>query len=700
MDIQFQGLSPLFSAPLLVLLMLAVIIFSWWSYAYLKSIPPLKRSSLIALRSSALIILLFLLLNPYLQINESETHLPRIAIYFDDSQSMSVIRGDYQGEETYRSIIEQMDLQSFDGVEIDLFRFDGMVDQIDHPDDLQLGGGVTNIDEVMRHIRDQSDRSVAAVLFSDGIVTRGRDPVFNARELSIPLFTIPVGDTTESRDIAISDILTNETGYVNSIQPVEVTVTQQGFEGESTTLQLLKDDEVIHSEQITFDSDQTLDRVTFNLEFEEEGLHNFEAVVPEMEGEVTAENNRYPFSVNVIDEKTNIYHLAYEIHPDVKTVRSILQSDQNVELYPYTWTGNRFIEDVFEADSDDIDLLVIHGRIDENSGLTQEMLDQLPVIHFYTSGMSIGDIEESVIPVTADGAGNIRNIHLHMNENIGSHPILEIISIEFNRQPPLVHLQADYSLPTTVQPLLLATYTGTESDVPVLMIEESGNVRRSLVNAHGWYRYYQSNQNPTRDFTVQLFSNLASWVSSSPDRDHLTVSPGRRIYQEGEEVSFRGDLLNEAGEPETDAVIAITLTDQDGQERSYSMNHRSRGNYFLSSRNLASGNYTYEAEARKDGRIIDSTGGEFSVSASTLEFINTKRDDERLQQLAEVTDGLFLNEYNRDRLFGELENRDLLEPVHEQRVSFRFLYEHIAWFILAMLLLSAEWMLRRQHSLP
>jgi hypothetical protein len=699
MDIQFQGLNPVISAPLLFLLIFCSVLFAWWSYSYLKSLPTVRRWILIILRSLALIILLLLLLNPYLQIDDIDYHIPEIAVYFDDSKSMSIQRGNYDGWESYQQIIESFEFNELEDFSIQYYRFSNLVESADGPD-LELEGGTTNLDEVMRHIRDRSDETVAALLFSDGIVTRGRDPVFSARDLHLPLYTVPVGDTSDTRDIAVSDVITNETGYVNTSQPVEVTVTQEGFTGENVSVRLHKDGQLLDSENLQLGEEGIVHRTTFNILFEEAGLHNFEVHVSELEGEITTENNLYPFSVNVIDEKTNIYYLAFEIHPDVRGIRSVLESDRNIELHPYTWIGNRFIEGSIDEIRDDMELLVIHGAIPDQAFLPDGITDQTPVLQILTPGISAADLASAVIPLTVTNSGSMLSVHLDPTNSSVNHPVTELETIEYARQPTLITRQATYDFPATSTVLYHAIYSGTETEIPVVIIEEAGNIRRALINAAGWYRYLQSANEQTREFAYRLIANVASWTATDPDSRNLRIEPGKRIYQEGEEITFRGDLVNETGEPETDAIIEVTLIDQDNSERSFSMIHRSNGHYTLAAGTMAAGNYEFIANARKADREIDTISGEFSVTPSTLELVNTKRDDNMLESLAEITNGSIFHEYGRENLINELNDRNLVQPIEEIRTSFRFLYESYFWFIIVMVLLTVEWLIRRKSSLP
>lgn len=702
MDIQFQGFNPVFSSFLLVILIFAVLLLSWWSYSYLKSLPPGRRMILVFLRAAALLLLVTLLFNPYLELEETESHLPRIAVYLDDSQSMRMQRGEYEGRDTYLSILERFNISEMNNADVQLYRFGSDVGRIgDSYLNLDLAGSVTNIDDVIRHAHDQSGEVVAAVIFSDGIVTRGQDPRFNAESLDIPLFTVPVGDTARIRDIAVSEVSTRETGYVDSRQTVQATVSQEGFQDGQSTVQLIRGDEVIDEQQIEFDSGNTSHRVEFELEFEQEGIRNYEVYTPGVEGEMTTENNTYPFSVNVVDDRVTVYHAAFEIHPDVKAIRSILESDRKYELQPYTWTGNGYIEhDTFDADIDDIDLFIIHGSIPGNSGLPVEELAQLPAIQFATPGSSVGNTVSSAIPVEMSNAGSVLGVRMQLHEPNRNHPVLEFRPAEPDRMPPLSFRQADYELPVTAEVLYTAQFGRNATDMPVIFVEEAGNIRRAVVNAYGWFTYTLSAESPPRDFSTDLIANLVAWTSTSPDAEHLRMGPDRQIYTEGEEILFRADLTRETGDPETDAVIEVEITGEEGEERVYSMRHQNSGSYQLPVRSVTAGNYGYRAEARKSGRIIDQAEGEFSVTASTQEYLNTERNDELLRNLADITGGRFLDEHDPAILSTELQNRGLLEQIEEQNTTFRFLHQHVTWFILVMILLGAEWLLRRRYALP
>jgi hypothetical protein len=60
-----------------------------------------------------------------------------------------------------------------------------------------------------------------------------------AQNLSIPVITVPLGDTTQVRDIAVADVDYQQTVYTFTRQNIRVEIQQEGYEGEDAVVQLL-----------------------------------------------------------------------------------------------------------------------------------------------------------------------------------------------------------------------------------------------------------------------------------------------------------------------------------------------------------------------------------------------------------------------------------------------------------------------------
>lgn len=700
----FQGYNPV--VPLLVLIVLSIIsmITAWWSYKYLSSIPTWKRRLLILLRASALLILALLLLNPFLTFENIETEKPQIYVYLDNSQSVDVERGNYEGLETYEQILEDLEnsLNPAYGYSFQLFG-----ESIQEGAAVTGSENVTNLQSVIDHISQNQGEFVASILLSDGIFTQGRDPTFSAQNLSVPIFTIPLGDTTEVRDVRISDIDYNRLSYTNTLERIRVEVQQDGYGEENAVVQLLEDGDLIQSEEIRFTESTSSHLVEFEVEMTEEGFYDFTVNIPVLENEFDERNNRESFMIEVLDDKTAIFSLAFEVHPDIGAIRRLIASDQQNELIQSNWLrDNRFSGvDPRELESDP-DLIILHGLPDENDSVFDWITDQneIPVLIFQMpqSLQKINSFSEMNPPVSRiNNAGSVLDIHLNNTRELYSHPLLEFDIVDFRRFPTLKALRGNYQLNTISELLLEAEYQRVETDIPVLVVQSGALRRMALVNAYGWNRFELSANEDINNFYSDFFTSLISWTTTSPDQRNLTLEPVKDTFTDSESVRIRANLVNESNDPEPDATVEIVTTEAGSDEQqTFRMRSTGGGDYNVDIGSFPEGLYQVEGTARKGDRLIGQAETRFTVSESSLEFVNTKRNDRVLEQLATRTGGLFLSDFEISEMFNLLseENRDeIVETISSET---RYIHDLLFWFILVILLLSAEWIIRRTVSLP
>jgi len=699
-----QGINPV--VPIIVIVLLAAISFfvAWWTYYHLDSIPPIRKNGLILLRGSTLLILLLLLLNPFLSIQQIISERPAVAVYLDNSQSISVERGDYEGLNTYREILSRFESEHTEDLDYDYFLFD---ETVTASDELDATGVRTNINEVMEYIRENENRYRASLFFSDGIVTQGRNPIFSAQNLSTPIITVPIGDTTEVRDIAVANVDYIQQIYTYTRQTIRAEIQQQGFEGEDAAVQFIRDGEVIETETLEFTTSPTSQTVEFSQEFEEPGFYDFEINVPPKPDEFTEQNNRAAFTIEVLDDKTRILSFAFEVHPDVSTIRRLIATDQQNELISSTYLGNnRFAGGDPRQLDEDPDLIVLHGLPPVQSDLFDWIYEQqTPILFVATPGSFLNLTDNDVTDLTSyhiQSPGEVIDIQLDNFSSGISHPLLEVSMVNFQRLPSLQTYRGDYRISAIAQQLTSALFQRNETDIPVLIAEDATARRIASVNAFGWYRFEQNSQEEVRNFFTEFFTNLVSWSATPPDRQMLTLEPAKPSFTENESVEVRANLFNERGDPEPEGFIELEIFSGDDEEslNVFRMNHQHNEVYTAELGNYPQGMYRVRAEATKNDRNIGTAEARVNVSQSSIEFLNTKRDDDMLQSLAEITDGIFLDDFDFNR-FNEFMAELLLEqPDEEIREDFFYLYRSVFWFIVVIVLLSAEWLIRRSVSLP
>ncbi|MGD8749755.1 MAG: hypothetical protein PVI44_14930, partial [Balneolaceae bacterium] len=92
--------------------------------------------------------------------------------------------------------------------------------------------------------------------------------------------------------------------------------------------------------------------------------------------------------------------------------------------------------------------------------------------------------------------------------------------------------------------------------------------------------------------------------------------------------------------------------------------------------------------------------GEFAVAHSNAEFINTIRNARLLKQLSERTGGTYVPFDSVSGFWNKLDQRGLLEQKQQQETTFIYPYQSISWFIMMLIILGSEWILRKYLALP
>lgn len=706
MDVVFKGFQS--AVPLWLILVLFVISGSiaWWSYKNIQ-IPPSYRYLLVILRSSAFFILLALLTAPFFVSTQSYLKEPEVLVFLDNSKSTSIQKGNYNGTESYRKLLNDLAFGDKSNIQ---FRFFTMDDSLKSHgiDSLNMKGNQTNLSVITTAIRN-NEEAKTAILISDGIYTQGRNPLFQLTASDIPVQTIALGDTTEQKDIYIKNIATNETGYLNTSQPAEVTVVQNGFNGQNLQVRLINNGQLLDAKTVSMAESPASKTITFNINHGQTGLQQFEIAIPALQDEWTKKNNEQSFSIDVLDNKQRILSLAFEIHPDVRLIRSLLAEDKNTTLISRTWLGgNRFIEGDFTVAADTLDLVILHGY--PESGLTKETKDKLaqyfetvPLIVMATPRLSYSAIDtdfSSALPVNGVPQAPSRRVTPQAAVQSTAHPIMDLPALDDESLPSLFAPISRIDISPGSELLFESQFQGNSTSSPLLVVQQIGNQRRAQITAFGWYKLKQSSSESIRLFAEQLLLNVVSWTATKPDTRNLTITPSQKLFEDSDAIILNGFLKDERGKNESDAQIEVELSGGNDNLKNYSMRSFGDGHYQLTINPLPEGIYTFNATAKKGERIIGEHRGQFSVTSSNAEFINTKRNDELLTGIAQKTGGAFYEIMEAAKLWEDLENKKML--IKEEKVTENLFYpnQHLFWFIIVILLLASEWSIRKYFALP
>jgi hypothetical protein len=700
-----------FETPLpvwLILILIAVSIgLSYWSYSSVN-IKTGHKYSLIGLRSIGLILLLLVLINPVIQRIDKQRIKSQIAVLFDTSLSTDIKLGQYQGIDSYRKAIEVFSRIDTNFIELDHYSFDSNINPI-QPDSIVLDGRDTDIAKALGTISELKRDVKAIVLVSDGQYTRGQDPRFVADRLSVPVFTIGLGDSTRTRDIFIQDIIHPEVSYKDSPFLIEVIVSHNGFKGATSKISLKQGNTVLETKQIEFLSDRSVQSVNFQVLPDNEGLQQFEISVDPLTDEWSKLNNQGRFAVEILDNKLRIMMLSFEVHPDIKVMQQMLDSDASITHRSITWIANeRFINGPLPTNSDTLDLIILFGyphpgippniRNQVNNLLSQSsyVLSATPL---FDPALAMSSLQGS-IPLALPPINSPFEIGLRLNPSSKDHPILRFDQPDYDRAPRLYsHIRNINAVPGA-EVLIKANFRGADLDSPVLVVRTIGSRRTAVLNLFGYYSWNLSTNPLLRNGIQELLRNLVVWTATKPDDRKLIISTTRKGYDSIDPIVINAFLKDESGLQVSDGIVNLDLKTENGQSTSYNLNNDGLGKYSLKLGSLPQGLYSYDAVAFRGSRELDRRSGQFAVSDNVVEYLNTQRNESLLKDIAHATGGAYYTWDESERLYNNLNASDFKKAEYRDVAFDWYPYRRIAWFLLALVLFTSEWVLRKYLALP
>ncbi|MEZ6137118.1 MAG: vWA domain-containing protein [Pirellulaceae bacterium] len=204
------------------------------------------------------------------------------------------------------------------------------------------------------------------------------------------------------------------------------------------------------------------------------------------------------------------------------------------------------------------------------------------------------------------------------------------------------------------------------------------------------------------DLVHQRFWNqLARWTMRIPlsvQSEFASLDTGAASHPEGQSVEIRCTLRGLDGEVATDKIVTA-IVQRNGVVAArlpLSANTDLPGSYSAELQTLAAGDYQVRIEAAgypKEALDIES---KFTVVAPpSPELLLLAQNEPLLRQLAETTGGEYLPANRASEL------SELLRPLSGGRItqSATLIWQSYWWFIAALLLLVAEWILRKRSGL-
>lgn len=720
--------------PLLVIILGVGIYASWRSTKDAKS--PL-RMFLVSLRVVALIALAVFLLNPgdwITKIDEKEKLYP---IMIDDSASMSI----QSGEESTTRTSSANDLANtilseaeVNGVKTKLFSFSEDSREISDLSELNSKGGNSNIhrsgSSVFTKLQSEGSSPEALIILTDGrqtALSKSTTLALQSRANNAPIYAISIGSDVLKKDLSVVTARKTITAFPKQNLQVTAVVENQNLGNQSVTLSLQDSEgKELAAQQLEIEENKKVIH-TFSIKAPDLSTR-YTLSINQADGEQTIENNSSLVNVRILTTKTRVFIAEGAPYWDSKFLAQLLRQQGHMDVHSvHRLSDDRWFridsgqsdptassDDVFPDTPEELSRydLIIFGKNSEHflTAKRIELLkgfvrDQGGAILFSRGKPYSGRMRdlEALEPVnwastssskfafspTADGqSAGLFGQALPAPES----PIWKSL-------PSLKDAHDVDSVKPFTRVLAEGSLAGTKGKFPLLMVRRYGQGVSGLVNADGlwkWDFYPEARElgNMYQEFWTQLIQWMVAYSEFLPGHDYSLHASSQIVSLEDPvvfSVSYRGD----AKSPKPS--IVITVDGQDPVTISAAASTLAGGKPAWKCSFVPGRQGTYLATLVTGDKSPAPTLN-IEVKAPPAEMDNLNPDPDFLSELCESTGGKLLTSDELPSFLKEQFGSERQSTVKAE-VVWKSSWMH--WFmpIIVLLILAAEWSIRRRNGL-
>ncbi|MGE5683207.1 MAG: hypothetical protein ACM34K_20280, partial [Bacillota bacterium] len=370
-----------FSPVLFILGLILIAAYTVYSYRY--TVPQVNtpfKFLLVSLRTLALLLILFVIFEPILSIAHRKKIEPVNLFFVDDSKSLQENDAtDKKGTATaFLKRLSESQLKN----SAELYSFGSKVSRIstDSLNKFTFNEGTTNFSKLFNNIKSGEKNIASITIVSDGVITDGSNPVYQAEKLSIPVYTFGLGDTTRRDNLEVRRVLFNDYVYAQNPTTINAAISNSGFKNKTVTLTLSEDNKKVSQQNVTL-ANEGISNYNIPYTPQSAGEKKLVLSISELNGEFTFADNKKVFYVNVLNNKLNTLIIAGSPSPDLSFVRNTLQSDENLRVNTITQVApGKFLENVNQnrlIDSSNIMFLVGFPSSQTPDGLLNRIINEI-----------------------------------------------------------------------------------------------------------------------------------------------------------------------------------------------------------------------------------------------------------------------------------------------------------------------------------
>jgi len=648
--------------------------------------------TMFALRLLSVFFISLLILNPLIKQSEKLIEKPIVIIGVDNSRSM-VLAGD---SDYYRirfpaqinALIDELKKKC----EVKVY---SLSDKLQTGFDASYNGTQTDISAFFNEVTTRyANRNAAAlILASDGIYNAGSDPYYSAQKISFPIYTIAAGDTNLKRDLNIRQVIVNKTAYKGDKFPVEILVEMNKCAGLTSKLTLSHGTNVIDTREIKSTNDRSMQKVGFILDARETGVTKYSLRLNELESEVSYQNNRFDFFVEVLDTRQKIALIYASPHPDITAIQKALEGSSHFEI-------DNLHTDSLPQSLDKYDLLILNQlpsitNIFTLSSVMKAKGSLLFIIGAQTDFNSFNNLKTGLI--INSPKNSVSDAQAIVNNDFSLFTLPNRDKALFEEFPPLQSPFAQYQFSPLAEILFYQKIGTVTTQNPLILFTRLSEKKIGFIAGENIWRWRINNFIQQSNFEAfdLLIDKTAQYLSTKDDKSFFRIDFKNKIT-ENEPVEMNASLYNATYELINDPEVNIIITDAAGKIYPFVFSKTAKS-YYLNAGLFPVGEYSFKATTRV-GSTPYLKKGKFFIEQVNIESSNLVADHLILDRIASTHDGIMIEKDSIATLADKITDRQDIRSVSIIQQRMTDLIGNPWIFVLIITLLTAEWVIRKREG--
>ncbi len=712
--------------------------------------PKLKgwRAGVVWLLQSLLIAMLLILLwQPAITVAELSSQQNIIAIVVDDSRSMAIADSGRDGKLTRQAAaIKALKDGVLAGLkkrfQTRIYRLDNQVARVSSPDELHPSAAATHISGGLKQLATEtSDLPIGAVVLLsdgsensvDGAGSIDPDTINALRNRRLPVHTVGFGREQLAHDVEINDVRVASHATADSRITATVSFHQRGYSGQKATLVVRSGANTLASREVTLSPNGAIQVEKLFVDAGAAGVKTLQFSLGPLAGEENLLNNSITRPLRVSDEQRRILYVEGEPRWEYKFIRRAEDDDRTVQIVSMLRTTENKIyrqgisnpeelADGFPVRPENLFAYqgIILGSVEAGyfTPLQQELLREFVDrrgggLLFLGGRFSLADggwggsgVTDLLPVVLPNNRSTFHRDHatVELTAAGADSPITRLMddpAKNVERWKKLTYLM-DYQDAGSPKPgaTVLAEMNAGRRKLPLLTTENYGRGRTAVMATSGTWRWQMSQ--PLGDPAHHLFwQQMLRWlVEDSPGQ--VVVSAPSQILMDDGHVQITANVRDKEYMPAPDARVTAHFIGPDGVSATVDMlpEPGNPGEFHAAWTAEKPGSYLAEVTAARGDPSARGAGSEdlgrdvltFQRTDGVAENFHTEQNRELLEKLASETGGRYWNAQDLGKLPSEISYSDAGISVRDTKE----LWNMPAVFLLLLLLVCAEWMLRRK----